>query len=133
MLGRATWQLFSWIWPGRDDPFAARMNVVPKLVVSRTLSAVDTSAWANSQLLVDDPVDVVKHEQRDMVVTGSLSVVNRLTDADLVDAYRLLTFPTVLGTGRRLFPADGPHADWECLAAEQVGVAVLTRYRKAAR
>ncbi|MDQ0604701.1 dihydrofolate reductase [Streptomyces canus] len=53
--------------------------------------------------------------------------------ADLVDEYRLLTFPTVLGTGRRLFPTDGPHTEWECRAAEQAGAAVLTRYRRAAR
>lgn len=133
LLGRATWQLFSRLWPGRDDPFAARMNAVPKLVASRTLTDTDTSMWANSQVLDGDLVDAVKRERRDVVVTGSLSVVDRLRAADMVDEYRLLTFPTVLGTGRRLFPADGAHAELDCLAAEQVGAAVLTRYRKAAR
>ncbi|GGJ67742.1 dihydrofolate reductase family protein [Streptomyces brasiliensis] len=133
LLGRATWQLFSRLWPGRDDPFAARMNAVPKLVASRTLTHADTSVWANSQLLDGDPVDAVKHERRDVVITGSLSVVDRLIAADMVDEYRLLTFPSVLGTGRRLFPTDSPHAELECLAAEQAGAAVLTRYRRAAR
>ncbi|QOV33319.1 dihydrofolate reductase family protein [Streptomyces ferrugineus] len=133
LLGRTTWQLFSRIWPGRDDPFATRMNAVPKLVASRTLTHTDTAAWANSQVLDGDPADAVKRERRDVVVAGSLSVVDRLRAADMVDEYRLLTFPTVLGTGRRLFPADGPHAELECLAAEQAGAAVLTRYRRAAR
>ncbi|PAZ14218.1 riboflavin biosynthesis protein RibD [Streptomyces sp. SA15] len=133
LLGRATWQLFSRLWPGRDDPFAARMNAVPKLVASRTLTHADTSVWANSRLLDGDPVDAVKRERRDVVITGSLSVVDRLMAADLVDEYRLLTFPTVLGTGRRLFPIDGPHAELECLAAEQAGAAVFVRYRRAAR
>ncbi|WP_181805619.1 dihydrofolate reductase family protein [Streptomyces shenzhenensis] len=133
LLGRATWQLFSRLWPGRDDPFAARMNAVPKLVASRTLTHPDTLVWRNSRILDGDLVDAVKRERRDVVVTGSLSVVDRLRAADLVDEYRLLTFPTVLGTGRRLFPADGPRAELEYLAAEQVGAGVLTRYRKAAR
>ncbi|MEV5607390.1 dihydrofolate reductase family protein [Streptomyces sp. NPDC052225] len=133
LLGRTTWQLFSQLWPGRDDPFAARMNAAPKLVASRTLSRTDMSAWANSQLLDGDLVDAVKRERRDVVVTGSLSVVDRLRAADMVDEYRLLTFPTVLGAGRRLFPAEGPHAEFACLSAEQVGAAVLTRYRRAAR
>ncbi|MEV7688946.1 dihydrofolate reductase family protein [Streptomyces bungoensis] len=133
LLGRATWQLFSRLWPGRDDPFAARMNAVPKLVASRTLTDAGTAAWANSRLLDGDPVDAVKRESRDVVVTGSLSVVDRLMAADVVDEYRLLTFPTVLGTGRRLFPADGPHRELECLAAERVGAAVLIRYRRPTR
>jgi dihydrofolate reductase len=132
LLGRATWQLFSRLWPGRDDPFAARMNAVPKLVASRTLPHADTSAWANSQLLDGDLVDAVKREGRDVVVTGSLSVVDRLMAADMVDEYRLLTFPTVLGTGRRLFQTGSRHAELECLAAEQVGAAVLTVHRRVA-
>lgn len=133
LLGRATWQLFSRLWPGRDDPFAARMNTVPKLVASRPLTDTDTSVWGNSRILDGDLVDAVRRERRDVVVTGSLSVVDRLMAADPVDEYRLLTFPTVLGTGRRLFPDDGPRAELECLAVEQVGAAVLTRYRRAAR
>jgi dihydrofolate reductase len=131
LLGRRTWQQFSRLWPERDDPFSARMNAVPKLVASRTLT--DASAWANSRVLDGDPVDAVKRERRDVVVTGSLSVVRALMAADLVDEYRLLTFPTVLGTGERLFPDGGAPAYLECLSAERTGAAVLTRYARAAR
>ncbi len=126
LLGRATWQLFSGLWPGRDDPFAVRMNAVPKLVVSRTLG--DSSGWANSAIIDGEMVDTVRREQRDVIVAGSLSVVHELAAADLVDEYRLLTFPTVVGTGERLFRAGGPPAQLECLSAEQTGSAVLTRY-----
>lgn len=130
LLGRTTWQLFSRLWPGRSDPFSARMNAVPKLVVSRTLA--DTSAWANSQVVHGDPADIVRKERRDLIVTGSLSIVSALSAADLVDEYRLLTFPTVLGTGRRLFPDGARSADLECLSADRAGAAVLARYGRAA-
>ncbi len=130
LLGRNTWQLFSRIWPGRDDPFAARMNAVPKLVASRTLT--DASAWTNSQV-VDDAIGAVKREQRDVIIAGSLSIVHRLITDDLIDEYRLLTFPTVLGTGEQLFPAGAPAARFECLSAEQSGPVVLAQYARAAR
>ncbi|MGW7407131.1 dihydrofolate reductase family protein [Streptomyces sp. NPDC054833] len=131
LLGRTTWQLFSRIWPGRDDPFAARMNAVPKLVVSRTLT--DTSTWTNSRLVDDSLIDAVRNEKRDVIITGSLSVVHTLMAEELIDEYRLLTFPTILGTGRRLFPDHGPHTDLECVSAERSGAAVLARYRRTAR
>ena len=130
VLGRTTWQLFSRLWPARDDAFSARMNAVPKLVASRTLA--DVSAWANSRVIDGDVVDAVRRERRDVIITGSLSVVHELMAADLIDEYRLLTFPTILGTGERLFPAGGPPAYLECLSAERVGAAVLARYVRAA-
>jgi dihydrofolate reductase len=129
LLGRKTWQLFSGIWPGRDDPFSTRMNAVPKLVVTRTLT--DASAWANSQPIDGELLDVVRRERRDVIITGSLSVVHALMAEDLIDEYRLLTFPVVLGAGERLF-AGSPPLDMECLAAERSGAAVLTRWRRAA-
>ncbi len=129
LLGRRTWQLFSRLWPGRDNPFSARMNAVPKLVASRTLT--DTSAWTNSRVIDGYLVQAVKREPRDVIVTGSLSVVHALMAADLIDEYRLLTFPSILGAGDRLFPPGGPPAYLECLSAEQAGAAVLTRYGRA--
>jgi dihydrofolate reductase len=131
LLGRTTWQLFSRLWPARDDPFSTRMNAVPKLVASRTLT--DVSAWANSRIIDGDLVDVVRHERRDVIVAGSLSIVHTLMAQDLIDEYRLLTFPIILGTGRRLFPAAGPSAFLETVSTEQPGAAVLTRYRRTAR
>jgi dihydrofolate reductase len=131
LLGRGTWQLFSRLWPGRDDPFSARMNAVPKLVASRTLT--ETSAWANSCVIDGDLVQAVKNEPRDVIITGSLSVVHALMAADLIDEYRLLTFPAILGTGERLFSPGWPPAYLEVLSAEQAGAAVLTRYARAAR
>jgi dihydrofolate reductase len=128
LLGRKTWELFSHIWPGRDDPFSRRMNAIPKLVASGTLT--DTSAFPNSQVIEGDVVAAVKREQRDVIVAGSLSVVRALMAHDLIAEYRLLIFPTVVGAGDRLFPAGGPPVYLDCLSAEQSGPAVLARYRK---
>jgi dihydrofolate reductase len=131
VLGRTTWQLFSRIWPGRDDQFSARMNAVPKLVATRTLT--DASAWANSRVIDGDLVDTVKREQRDVIITGSLSVVHALMAEDLIDEYRFLIFPTALRTGERLFPAGRPPTYLECRSAEQAGAAIFARYGRAAR
>ncbi|HEX6452882.1 MAG TPA: dihydrofolate reductase family protein [Trebonia sp.] len=128
LLGRRTWQLFSRLWPGRDDPFSARMNAVPKLVASRTLT--DVSAWANSRAMEAELTETVKREARDVIITGSLSVVRALTGEDLVDEYRLLTFPTVLGSGEHLFPAGGRPVYFECRSARQSGAAVLTQFTR---
>jgi dihydrofolate reductase len=130
LFGRKTWQQFSHIWPGRDDPFSTRMNTAPKLIATHTLT--DTSAWANSQVIHGNVVDAVRGEQRDVIVIGSLSVVHALMAEDLVDEYRLLTFPTIAGHGDRLFPAEDKTAYLECASAEQAGPAVFARYVRAA-
>jgi hypothetical protein len=66
---RTTWQLFSRIWPGRDDPFSARMNAAAKLVASRTLA--DTSAWQNSQVIDGDVIDAIKREPHDVIIMAA--------------------------------------------------------------
>jgi len=131
LLGRTTWELFSQLWPHRDDPFSVRMNAARKLVATRTLT--DVSAWANSQILTGDLVDAVKQEKRDVVVIGSLSVVRALMAEDLVDEYRLITFPTILGAGDRLFPTGTPPVHLVCESAEQTGPTVFTRYVRSGR
>jgi dihydrofolate reductase len=132
LLGRSTWQLFSHIWPGRTDDFSSKMNAMRKLVVSRSLTSVDQ--WNNSTLVEGDLIDEVRkllaHGQ-DVIVAGSASVAQALMQRDLVDEYRLLVFPIVLGQGTRLFERGGPCVDLELVSAEQVGAAALLRYRRA--
>lgn len=130
LLGRVTWQHFAKLWPHRDDPFSARMNAVPKLVASTTLP--DVSAWANSSVIAGDLIGAVKRAQGDLIVAGSLSIVHALLAEDLIDEYRLLTFPTIAGTGQRLFP-DCPPTYLECRSAEHLGDTVLSRYHRPAR
>jgi dihydrofolate reductase len=124
LLGRVTWERFARIWPGRDDAFAEVMNRIPKLVASRSLDHV--GAWSNSALIRGELVDAVAAAEGEVIVVGSAGVAQQL--ADLVDEYRLLVFPLVLGQGRRLFERGG--IDLTLVAAEPVGEAVLLTYRR---
>ncbi len=133
LLGRGTWQLFAKIWPGRSDEFSAKMNTAPKWVVSRTLT--DVSAWHNSRVMGGELATETQRlrRERDVIVIGSTSVVHTLMEHDLVDEYRLLIFPTVLGQGRRLFTSPGGAADLRLVSAEPSGAAALLCYEHAGR
>ena len=130
LLGRSTWQLFTKIWPGRTDEFSAKMNAAPKWVASRTLT--DVSAWHNSRLLSGElPGEAARlRRERDLIVIGSTSVVHTLTEHSLVDEYRLLVFPAVMGSGRKLFASPAGTAGLRLVSAEQAGPAALLRYEK---
>jgi dihydrofolate reductase len=131
LLGRATWQLFAGLWPSRDDAFSTKMNAIPKLVASRSLQRVDE--WQNSSLIAGDLVDEVakRKADQDLVVAGSASVVHTLRERDLVDEYRLLVFPVVLGEGSRLFEPGGAPIDLRLVSSEPAGAAVLSVYSRA--
>jgi dihydrofolate reductase len=121
LLGRTTWQLFSRIFAARTDPFSERMNAMPKLVASRTLE--QAGGWHGSTVLEGElEVEVARlREDRDVVIAGSACVVEHLAARDLVDQYRLLVFPIVLGRGRRLFAEDTPPVDLELTSTEALG------------
>ncbi|MFI5693682.1 dihydrofolate reductase family protein [Kribbella sp. NPDC051586] len=107
LLGKNTWQLFSKLWPNRTDEFSTRMNKMAKVVASHTLT--DVSAFPNSTLMEGSLADYVRSEPRTMAVTGSVSVIRALQAADLVDEYRLMTLPSIVGSGEKMFgPSDHP-------------------------
>jgi dihydrofolate reductase len=128
LYGRRTWEHFSRLWPTRAGGYADVMNAVPKFVATRT--GIDASAWANSQAIEGDPLAWVKAEERDIVVVGSLSLVRALAAANLVDEYRLVTFPLVAGEGDRLFAAGTP-AEFQFTAVEATGPTAMTVLRRA--
>ena len=109
LLGRRTYEGFAAAWPSRTDEggFADKMNTMPKFVVSTTL---EEATWDNSTIISDNVVDEISKLKEqpggDILVAGGATLVQTLVEHDLVDEYRLMIFPVVLGSGKRLF-ADG--------------------------
>jgi dihydrofolate reductase len=104
LLGRRTYEGFAAAWPSREGEFADKFNNMPKYVVSSTL---DEPEWNNSTVLKGDVVEEVSKlrqgQDGDIVVHGSAQLVQTLVEHDLVDELRLMVFPVVLGSGKRLF------------------------------
>jgi dihydrofolate reductase len=104
LLGRVTFEGFAEAWPTRDGEFADKFNTMPKYVVSSTL---DKPEWSNSTVLRGDVGEAVSNLRGeidgDIVVHGSAQLVQTLLERDLVDELRLMVFPVVLGSGKRLF------------------------------
>jgi dihydrofolate reductase len=113
LLGRITYEGFAAAWRSRTDEegFAERMNSLPKFVVSTTLAEAE---WQNSTIVNGDvPVEIAKLKDQsggDILVAGSAQLVQTLAQNELVDEYRLLVYPVLLGSGKRLF-GDGKRAE----------------------
>jgi dihydrofolate reductase len=131
LLGRVTYEGFAAAWPGRSDEqgFADRFNSIPKYVVSTTLT---NPTWNNSHVISDDlihTVQALKNENgQDIVIHGSGKLANSLMAANLIDEYRLMVSPVVLGKGQRLFE-DGtslPNLDLVDVKQFAKGNVVLT-------
>jgi dihydrofolate reductase len=109
LLGRKTYEGFAAAWPERTDGmgFADKMNAMPKYVVSTTLTSPE---WNNTTVISTDVVnaiaDLKEGDGGDILVAGSKTLVGTLHENGLVDEYRLMIFPVVLGSGLRLFPDD---------------------------
>ena len=130
LFGRRTWQTMASAWPRRaGDPFADRMNEMPKYVASRTLKAEDLD-WTNSSLLPgDDAIGAIRDlrsgDGGDIQVMGSSSLAAQLVSNDLVDEYRLMLEPILLGGGKRIFPQDGRARRLELVSTKPTSTGVL--------
>ena len=110
LLGRATYQGFVAAWPQSEDEGADYFNSVRKYVVSETLE--EPLEWSNSTLIKDNVVEKItslkQQDGKDITVHGSATLVQTLMQHGLVNRYRLLVYPVVLGKGKRLFEEDIP-------------------------
>lgn len=107
LLGRKTYDIFAGYWPNQDDEIAAHLNAVEKYVASRTM---DSAEWENTAVLQGDAAETVRKlkegEGGEIHVTGSSDLIQTLIADDLVDEFRLIIYPVILGKGKRLF-GDG--------------------------
>jgi dihydrofolate reductase len=130
LLGRLTYEGFAAAWPSRTDEvgFADKFNSMPKYVVSSTLEKAE---WNNSTVLKGDVVEEVSKLRQaldgDIVVHGSAQLVQTLIEHDLIDELRLMVFPVVLGTGKRLFGETTDQKRLRLVESKTVGdgVAIL--------
>jgi class 3 adenylate cyclase/dihydrofolate reductase len=137
LLGRVTYEIFAAFWPTapNDEGFADRMNALPKYVVYKSLR---TASWQNSTIIKGNPAEKVAELKQqsggDILLFGSADLLDSLVRHDLIDAYRLMVFPVVLGSGKRLFrdATDMLHLELVDTRTFASGVTVLT-YRPADR
>jgi dihydrofolate reductase len=127
LLGRVTYEGFAAAWPSRQDEFADMLNSLPKFVVSSTL---ENPQWTNSTVLKPD--DLVQEVSRlrdeadgDVVVHGSVQLAQWLLEHDLVDELRLMVFPVILGTGKRLFGDPGEKKTLRLVDSKVVGDGIM--------
>ncbi len=132
LLGRRTYEIFAAYWPYQDDEIGRAFTAANKYVAAGPETTLD---WANSHRLEGDLAEAVRAlkatEGRDLLIQGSSEVTHALMAADLIDRLTLLTFPVVLGRGKRLFD-DGsrPHA-WRLISSgvSTTGVVVASYER----
>ncbi|MEU4096227.1 dihydrofolate reductase family protein [Streptomyces sp. NPDC026673] len=138
LYGRRTWAAMAGAWPERaGDPFADRMNALPKYVVSGTLDDSELT-WHNTTRIPGEDAAARIRELRDapggdVVVMGSPTLARALLREDLVDELRLMVMPVLLGGGKSIFPEDGVLRTLELVSTvtSATGVNVCT-YRRAA-
>ena len=134
LLGRRTYQGFAAAWPSIKDEvgFAERMNPMPKYVVSNTLQTAD---WTNTTILrgsvLDEVAKLKQQPGRDLLVAGSAQLVRALAQHHLVDEYRLMIFPIVLGGGKRLFDDGVPPTPLRIVDSRQMGAVLTVRLQPA--
>lgn len=133
LFGRRTWDGMAAAWPARaGDPYADQMNAIPKYVVSRTLSAEEASLrWNNTTLLGGgDAIESIRSLRTSggdggLQVWGSASLARQLVENALVDEYRLMLEPILLGGGKTIFPPDGRARQLELVSVTQAKTGVL--------
>ncbi len=126
LLGRITYEGFAEAWPKREGEFADKMNNMPKYVVSTTLKKAE---WANTNVInnniVEEIAKIKAQPGGDILVAGSRTLVDTLIQHNLVDEYRLMVYPVILGSGKRLFEDGSNRIGLKLTEARPIGDGIL--------
>ena len=130
LLGRRTWEGFAGHWPNASDeeqPLAEPLNTRPKYVATTTLS--DPLGWQNSTVLRGDVAEAVAALKRgdggDLLAIGSIGLVRTLVEHELVDEFRVMVDPLLVGGGKRLFPDDGVRRPLRLVDSQVTGTGAI--------
>ncbi|HLJ32276.1 MAG TPA: dihydrofolate reductase family protein [Ktedonobacteraceae bacterium] len=130
LLGRITYQEFAAGWPSMQGTgkYGERMNSLPKFVVSTTLSEMEWNASLLTGNLAEEVSRIKQQPGQDVLIFGSGELVHSLMSLDLIDEYRLMVFPIVVGNGKRLFHGESQQKEFKLVHSHTFGsgVVVLT-------
>lgn len=125
LLGRRTWEIFAAYWPYKDDEIGRTFNAINKYVAAGPETSL---TWAHSHRLEGDLPEAVRalkaSEGRDLLIQGSSEVIHTLLAHDLIDQLTLLTFPVILGRGKRLFDSGSQSRTWTLTRTRRNGAGV---------
>ncbi len=135
LLGRTTYDIFAGYWPkvtDPNDPIASKLNSLPKFVTSRTRTTFNWNGTSHVRDVTEEIAGIKKRFSREVQVHGSCGLAQTLIKNDLIDEYRLLTFPVILGTGKRLFGAGTVPATLKLVSSTTTSKGVVVSvYRRA--
>jgi dihydrofolate reductase len=130
LVGRITYEMLAAYWPNQKDDKngpASRLNSMPKFVVSQTL---EKAVWNNSTIINESAIKAIKKLKKqpggNILITGSATLVQSLMETDLIDEYRFLVQPILMGSGRRFFKDGMPNTKLRLVESKTLSLGVLT-------
>jgi len=128
LLGRITYQGLAAAWPGATGAYGERINRMPKYVPTTTLQEAEWNATLIKDNVVEEVTRLKQESGQDILIFGSVELIHSLMQEDLIDEYRLMVFPIVVGNGKRLFHGESQQKEFKLVQSQTFGsgVVVLT-------
>ncbi|GLV59781.1 pyrimidine reductase [Dictyobacter sp. S3.2.2.5] len=128
LLGRITYQELAAAWPGATGAYGERINSMSKYVPTTTLQKAEWNATLIKDNVIEEVTRLKQESGQDLLIFGSVELIHSLMQEDLIDEYRLMVFPIVVGNGKRLFHGESQQKEFKLVQSQTFGsgVVVLT-------